>query len=424
MAPRPDSKSEPVSRRLTRTLIHPDRQALIQTILFDPEGKWIAGIGFLSGGIAIWDLATGKERGTIPAIPADYHTSANVLSLLADGRTVCRPIGRTRSVRITKEGHPVVRWEVDGEIQLWDLATARPLPPLRHTPPRAPRGVALSPDGNHLAAIEQNLAADKGGRPKSMLTLWDTRTRTSRDLAESRDVPCFCPDGKTLAASFERYENKRDALALWDIASGKRRIVLHAAAVRGYYGKAYYSIPAFSPDGRYLAVNLTTDEGQRSQVKIWEVATGKEIASFDTPAPSAFRPLAFSPDSRRLAVAAFESKIFLYDVPARKMVWIRDVGKQVILRDPVFSPDGKRLAVPGRQIPAGVRNELLKNPLELPQSRLFLFDLASADELEEVVAPHGFQGWAAFSPNSRTLALGGNACIWLFDMTKKPDSQE
>jgi hypothetical protein len=47
---------------------------------------------------------------------------------------------------------------------------------------------------------------------------------------------------------------------------------------------------------------------------------------------------------------------------------------------------------------------------------VFLFDLAADSEPEVVVAPHGFVGRAAFSPNGRTLAVGGNGCVWLFNV--------
>jgi hypothetical protein len=55
---------------------------------------------------------------------------------------------------------------------------------------------------------------------------------------------------------------------------------------------------------------------------------------------------------------------------------------------------------------------------------VLLFDLSSNVEPEVVVAPHGVLGWCAFSPNGRTLALGGSGCIWLFDMTSKPGSKQ
>jgi WD40 repeat protein len=299
---------------------------------------------------------------------------------------------------------------VDGEIQVWDLATGRKLPPLRHTSPRGVLGVALSADGNWLAAVESRVN-DGGNRTREELTLWDVRARTARDLAEGRRLPSFAPDGKTLVAPFVDGESRRTGLGLWDVASGKRRTILHSAA-------DYYGVPIFSPDGRYVAVDLNMPKGQAPEVKLWEVATGKEIGAFTAPEKAlSFQQLAFSPDGRRLAAATWrEGKVFLYDVQSRKLVRVQDLEKNAELRDPVFSPDGRWLAVPGQQLPEGVQKVLNENPLDLPQPRVFLFDLAADGEPEVVVAPHGFVGRAAFSRDGRKLALGGYGCVWLFDV--------
>ncbi len=415
MAPHFGAKPEPVSPRLIKTLIHTNRQALIGTVFFAPDGKWIAGCGLYgSGGVEIWDAATGKQLRNIP-FPEGYLSQYEPLPAPPDGHTLYVPIQRDRSRRITKNGHPAMRREVDGEIQVWDLATGRKLPPLRQQPPRGVLDIALSTDGNRLAAVERRVN-DEGTHIKDVLTLWDVRARTARDLAEGRRhvVPSFAPDGKILAAPFLDSDEQHSALVLWDVASGTRRMILHS-------GLDYYGVPIFSPDGRYIAVNLGMPKGQPEEVKLWEVATGKEIGAFTASEGLYFHRLAFSPDGRRVAAATPEGgKVFLYDVPARNLLWMRDLGKGVLLRDAVFSPDGKWLAVPGQPLPEGLHHVLRENPLELPQPRVYLFDLAADSKPEILVAPHGFVGRAAFSGDGRKLALGGYGCVWLFDMSKVP----
>lgn len=365
------------------------------------------------GGVQIWDAATGKQLRTIP-FPKDYLSQFDPLPLSPDGRTLYVPLQRDQSVRISKDGHPAIRRKVDGEIQVWDLPTGRKLPPLRHTPPHGVLVVALSADGKWLAAVERRVN-DDGTRTKDVLTLWDVRARTARDLAEGRGrvVPSFAPDGKTLAAPFVDSENKRSALALWDASSGKKRTILHSAT-------DYYGVPVFSPDGRYVAIELNMPKGRPPEIKLWEVATGQEVGSFAAQDTSYFgNQLAFSPDGRWLAATTGEGgKVFLYDVQARKLLWVRNLGKKPLLRDPAFSPDGKWLAVPEQPLPEGLHHMLREDPLELPQPRVFLFDLAAGSEPEVIVAPHGFAGRAAFSPDSRTLAFGGYGCVWLFDVAK------
>jgi Tol biopolymer transport system component len=113
-----------------------------------------------------------------------------------------------------------------------------------------------------------------------------------------------------------------------------------------------------------------------------------------------------------------EGKVFLYDVQAKKLLRVQDLGKNAMPLDPVFSPDGKWLAVPGQPLPEGVHNILTENTFDLPQPRVFLFDLTADSEPEVMVAPHGFVGRAAFSPDGRTLAFGAYGCIRLFDLSK------
>jgi WD40 repeat protein len=414
VAPRSGSKPEPVSPRLIRTLVHTGRNALVGTVIFDPDGKWIAGCGLNgTGGIQTWEAATGKQQRYIP-IPQDYRSQYDPLPPPPDGHTLFVPLERTRSTRVTKDGRTAVRWEVDGEIQVWNLATGRQLPPLGHTPPRGVLGMALSADGNWLADV--GCRAEEGGkRTRDVLALWNVRARTARDLAPGRRTPAFAPDGKTLAAVLADATGKRGSLALWDVPGGERRRILHR-------GAEYYGVPVFSPDGRSVAIDLNMPNGEPPEVKLWEVATGKEVCAFAAPEKAlGFQRLAFSPDGRRLAAATQEEgKVFLDDVRARKLSWVRDLGQNALLRDPAFSADGKWLAVPGQEIPGGVKDMLEEDPFNLPQPRVFLFDLAAGGGPEVVVAPHGFVGRVAFSPDGRMLALGGYGRVWLFEVRKGP----
>jgi hypothetical protein len=73
--------------------------------------------------------------------------------------------------------------------------------------------------------------------------------------------------------------------------------------------------------------------------------------------------------------------------------------------------------VPGLEFPPDLKDEQEPNPLDLPQPRIFLFDLANSANPEVLIAPHGYIGDLAFSPDSKTIALGGLGCVWLFNCT-------
>ncbi len=77
----------------------------------------------------------------------------------------------------------------------------------------------------------------------------------------------FSPDGKTLASGGRCISEIR----LWDVAAGKQTTTLP--------GHDEYGIEAlaFSPDGKTL-----TSVGYFGGIKFWEIATGKNTATLNT----------------------------------------------------------------------------------------------------------------------------------------------
>ncbi len=58
------------------------------------------------------------------------------------------------------------------------------------------------------------------------------------------------------------------------------------------------------------------------------------------------------------------------------------------------------------------------DPQDYPQPRVTLYDLAGKNPPRTLVAPHGFVGGVAFSPDGKTLAFGTSGGVRLFDLTK------
>ena len=44
--------------------------------------------------------------------------------------------------------------------------------------------------------------------------------------------------------------------------------------------------------------------------------------------------------------------------------------------------------------------------------------MKTSGQAEEIVAPHGQMVSFDFSPDSKTIALSGTGCVWLFDVTR------
>src|SRR5262249_40434681 len=134
---------------------------------------------------------------------------------------------------------------------------------------------------------------------------------------------------------------------LWDLASGKE-------LARHDHPEQKVTEPTISPDGRTLAAWTVARNGSHWHVQLWETATGKacgRLASMPAPPffvpgldPGPGGPLAFSPDSKILAVrSGKDHAIHLWDIATAKEL-TRFAGHQAGVHALAFSPNGRALA--------------------------------------------------------------------------------
>jgi WD40 repeat protein len=249
----------------------------VTAVACSPDGNTLAS-GCDWGTIRLWDLHTGKQRGTpcwkaVP--PASQRATAklleptvNCLAFSPDGKT----LASTQSL-----------WKV----RLWEVATAKERLILHDGVPTL-YAVAFSPDGRTLAAA----GADDAMR------LWDVRTGKVKATVGGYDLwlhaVAFSPDGAFVAAAGED-----KTVRLWDLATGKVSQVLR--------GTAAVRCLAFHPDGKTLAAG-----GDDEAVRIWDVATGRERETLR--AGATVYALAYSPGGGLLAANA-GSRLKLWDRP-------------------------------------------------------------------------------------------------------------
>jgi WD40 repeat protein len=246
-------------------------------------------------------------------------------------RTVLSPDGKLlvfagRNVDRTRQGRGVPR----GELDLIDTATGERLAAL-HGTFDSPETVAFNTDGKRLAA---------GG--DRYVQVWDVRTYQVLATFEvprgqgQVEVAALNKDGKQLAVTFGS-----DQVKVWDWASGKEVVSFRHAtlnhggpglafnsdlgtlAVRDYQeidlwdvatGKRRLTLSehlgevgclTFSGDGRTLLAASTLYHGRRfkcqGNVKLWDVATGKERATFPGPFGRVVAA-ALSPDGKTVAL--------------------------------------------------------------------------------------------------------------------------
>jgi WD40 repeat protein len=202
-------------------------------VAFSPNGRALAS-GY-SNSVKLWDLATGRELGTLVG-----HTGlVQALSFSPDGR------------RLASAG-------LDKTVKLWEVSTGRELHTMAHQAPEV-HAVAFSPDGRWLAS-----AGNDG-----TVRLWDAATgREWRTLSAHRGTVhavTFSPDGRRLASG-----GLDQTLRLWEVATGRElgNLAGHTARI--------YSV-AFSPDGRLLATG-----GHDGSTRLWDVAAGSQLALLAT----------------------------------------------------------------------------------------------------------------------------------------------
>jgi len=213
----------------------------------------------------------------------------------------------------------------------------------------------------------------------------------------------FTTDGSVAASAyFGGYNPQAQTYAdgqikLWDVATGAELATLRGHA-RGAGGLA------FSPDGRLLvSVGTAVLPDTPAEVKLRDVPRAAEVATFPAHT-SGFTSLAFSPDGKILALgeaAAYddqnrtfkEAAIRLWDVELRKeRAVLKSYPSSVCAL--AFAPDGKTLAS------ANLTQHRVAGDIKV-------WDVATAAERATLKGHAGPVLCLAFSPDGQVLASGG-----------------
>ena len=232
-----------------------------------------------------------------------------------------------------------------------------------------------------------------GGKVPGECVVWDfpsgQRRLTLNDtgvvyaLAASPNGKLLATMGRYVTPHGNRPPDTVPRLGLWDLATGKE---LALPELQGdlYYGGRGVADMAFSPDSRSLAV------ANCGHVEIYDVATGKKQASLEGDS-SLVRTVAFSADGKLLATGGEDKTIKIWDL-ARQQVKITLKGHQLPLSALAFSPDGKLLAA-GEFAAYGVTGEVT------------LWDLTTEIVRQRWQIGKGGATQVAFSPDGSRLAF-------------------
>ncbi|MCZ8039742.1 MAG: serine/threonine protein kinase [Microcystis sp. LE17-20A] len=153
--------------------------------------------------------------------------------------------------------------------------------------------------------------------------------KTLTGHSDSVNSVVYSPDGRYLASrSVNNWYGNR-TIKIWEVATGKQ---LHTHNLRGSFVESMVS-----PDGRYLA-----SQSHDNTIKIWEVATGKELRTL-TGNSDRVRSVVYSPDGRYLASESHDKTIKIWEVATGKQLHTL-TGHSNVVWSVVYSPDGRYLA--------------------------------------------------------------------------------
>jgi WD40 repeat protein len=318
----------------------------VYTLAFSPDGRLLA-VADSSATIHIWsEVERGKELHVIPGDQEEVRCltfSADAQRLAVGGTDrvihVWDPwTGNLLAGKGSQAGHSIdicpeigtsllVSSGAETSLQVWDLVAGTSRPPAGTV--AKPLAVACSADGRWIAFT----SAD----PDSRLHLWDNATQKLCPPVEGPRAPitglAFAPDSKTLASCC-----RSDGTAwLWNPLDGEPKLIIPEAA-EGCTAEAV----AFHPNGLWLAcggVDFLATSGSDGVVSIWNTDERVRIASLDGGCLS----LAFDATGGRLAVAAPDSAVYVWDV-AKQQILLELDGPGARISAVAFSPDGRLLA--------------------------------------------------------------------------------
>ena len=197
---------------------------------------------------------------------------------------------------------------------------------------------AITPDGRFALAGVTEWTDDfsEAITDRGRVVMWDTDTG---ELTRTIDVP-WEPDGLAVTPDGERLlVNGSGGWALYDLSSGEELWSHETDVAQGYL--VGLPLAGAAPDGSRLVV-------LRSEtVIVLDPASGEEVVSQELPDAAALTRVAFSADSRTMALGSVSGRLYFLDVATLERVAPDRLVTAGFVTDLQLSPDGSILAAMG-----------------------------------------------------------------------------
>jgi RNA polymerase sigma factor (sigma-70 family) len=306
--------------------------------VFSPDGTKVATGG--SYGLSAWDAATGR-----PLLQrTDYRVAGNALGWRADGTGVA-------VVKLNDGSYFVSAFT--------DPREERPTPPPPEKRPEPPVPnldyLTLSPDATRLAVVRT-----PGEEQFKIDVLPATTGKAVADLKAERTLGPFpgpCRDVRyTANGLLVTLRGSQDEKGDWSVAviDPEKNAVVRTARIPAPASCPWQYMISLSADARLAAIGPRTKGTNNCDgtLRVWDLATGKELWSFPFPKGWYGTGHAFAPDGKRLVTSAGEHYFQVWDLATG-----REAARSPVPLGPhgaaeasavAFSPDGKRFATARR----------------------------------------------------------------------------
>jgi WD40 repeat protein len=302
----------------------PGHTGAVMCMAFSPNGKFVATHGGLGDhSFHLWDVTKRKQVYQV----GDDECGGLAVVWAADGRLVLSGGDGGRGAGSVILRDPLSGKRVGGVI----------------THEHVVRGVALSPNGKQFAAADW----------KGLVLIRDFKSGAPlREFAHGTTVNAvaFSADGQWLISGGD---DKK--LRLWNVDKDRLERTLE-----GHNGAI--SCVAFAKEGKsaFSATYSMTGDTDNT-IRVWDVATGKEIAKLDVGGETRqLTTAAFSSDGRRALTGHENGEVCLWDLTAKTKLRTFREHKHAISAV-AFSPDG-RYALSGENNQGGSAMWLYRLP--------------------------------------------------------------